>query len=285
MPTGEIWRAPSRCRAISSSPARPRSSASSLKSARTVACTPSSASFGARPRFTPPKSRPGRLGVGGWRSHGSPRCPLLPLVDGLGDARFASWLDRATTRRSEPLSAAGRTPRTPSSPASPGSSRRRSAGRDRTPLASPLARALAAGRRRRRRPRAASSSEMLRALASAGGRQEDDGGQSFRRRPCWHADSLLPQSRGVAGRARLPCRARPDRRRAAARRSRPPKPVRRRGGKDRRMTFRPQPARWFELVTTKAHLAAALGALALTGAVELELRAELRSRSPSARSG
>ncbi|HKN30832.1 MAG TPA: hypothetical protein VJY34_24355 [Roseiarcus sp.] len=41
------------------------------------------------------------------------------------------------------------------------------------------------------------------------------------------------------------------------------------------MTFRPQPARWFELVTTKPHLAAALGALALTGAVELESQAEL----------
>ena len=41
------------------------------------------------------------------------------------------------------------------------------------------------------------------------------------------------------------------------------------------MTFRPQPARWFELVTTKPHLAAALGALALTGAVELESRVEL----------
>ena len=41
------------------------------------------------------------------------------------------------------------------------------------------------------------------------------------------------------------------------------------------MTFRPQPARWFELVTTKPHLAAALGALALTGAVELESGAEL----------
>lgn len=41
------------------------------------------------------------------------------------------------------------------------------------------------------------------------------------------------------------------------------------------MTFRPQPARWFELVTTKAHLAAALGALALTGAVELESRVHL----------
>ena len=38
------------------------------------------------------------------------------------------------------------------------------------------------------------------------------------------------------------------------------------------MTFRPHPARWFELVTTKAHLAAALGALALTGAVEIESR-------------
>ncbi len=38
------------------------------------------------------------------------------------------------------------------------------------------------------------------------------------------------------------------------------------------MMFRPQQARWFELVTTKAHLAAALGALALTGAVELESR-------------
>ncbi len=41
------------------------------------------------------------------------------------------------------------------------------------------------------------------------------------------------------------------------------------------MTFRPLPARWFELVTTKAHVASALGALALTGAVELESRAEL----------
>ena len=41
------------------------------------------------------------------------------------------------------------------------------------------------------------------------------------------------------------------------------------------MTFRPPPARWFELVTTKAHLAAALGALALTGAVELESRIHL----------
>ena len=41
------------------------------------------------------------------------------------------------------------------------------------------------------------------------------------------------------------------------------------------MTFRPQPARWFELVTTKPHLAAALGALALTQAVELESRVEL----------
>ena len=41
------------------------------------------------------------------------------------------------------------------------------------------------------------------------------------------------------------------------------------------MTFRPQPARWFELVTTKTHLAAALGALALTGAVELESRRDL----------
>ena len=38
------------------------------------------------------------------------------------------------------------------------------------------------------------------------------------------------------------------------------------------MTFRPSPARWFELVTTKAHVASALGALALTGAVELESR-------------
>ena len=35
------------------------------------------------------------------------------------------------------------------------------------------------------------------------------------------------------------------------------------------MTFRPLPAHWFELVTTKAHVASALGALALTGAVEL----------------
>ena len=40
------------------------------------------------------------------------------------------------------------------------------------------------------------------------------------------------------------------------------------------MTFRPSPARWFELVTSKAHVASALGALALTGAVELESRAE-----------
>ena len=38
------------------------------------------------------------------------------------------------------------------------------------------------------------------------------------------------------------------------------------------MTFRPSPARWFELVTTKAHVASALGVLALTGAVELESR-------------
>ena len=41
------------------------------------------------------------------------------------------------------------------------------------------------------------------------------------------------------------------------------------------MTFRPLPALWFELVTTKAHVASALGALALTGAVELESRADL----------
>ncbi len=41
------------------------------------------------------------------------------------------------------------------------------------------------------------------------------------------------------------------------------------------MTFRPLPAHWFELVTTKAHVASALGALALTGAVELESRADL----------
>ncbi len=41
------------------------------------------------------------------------------------------------------------------------------------------------------------------------------------------------------------------------------------------MTFRPQPARWFELVTTKAHLAGALGTLALTGTVELESKAHL----------
>ena len=44
------------------------------------------------------------------------------------------------------------------------------------------------------------------------------------------------------------------------------------------MTFRPLPARWFELVTTKEHVAAALGALALTGAVELESRCD-RDRS------
>jgi V/A-type H+/Na+-transporting ATPase subunit I len=41
------------------------------------------------------------------------------------------------------------------------------------------------------------------------------------------------------------------------------------------MTFRPVPARWFELVTTKAHVAAALGALALTGAVELQSGTDL----------
>jgi V/A-type H+/Na+-transporting ATPase subunit I len=36
------------------------------------------------------------------------------------------------------------------------------------------------------------------------------------------------------------------------------------------MSFRPKTARWFELVTTKSNVAAALGALALSGAAELE---------------
>lgn len=40
------------------------------------------------------------------------------------------------------------------------------------------------------------------------------------------------------------------------------------------MSFRPASARWFELVTTNAHVVEALEALALTGAVELEAPAE-----------
>ena len=38
------------------------------------------------------------------------------------------------------------------------------------------------------------------------------------------------------------------------------------------MSVRPVPARWFELVTTSAHVAPALDALARTGAIELEAR-------------
>ena len=41
-------------------------------------------------------------------------------------------------------------------------------------------------------------------------------------------------------------------------------------GKERRMTLRPVPAQWFELVTTREELASVLDALARTGAVQLE---------------
>ena len=42
------------------------------------------------------------------------------------------------------------------------------------------------------------------------------------------------------------------------------------------MTLRPRPTRWFELVTTRAHVADALHTLAETGAVELERRPDLQ---------
>src|SRR5208282_3281592 len=188
--------------------------------------------------------------------------------------RFAAELDRR--RRDARTAGLGRVgfgaPDRPR-PGPAGRGRRRS-GRIGTPLASPLAGALAAGRRLRRRSRAPRRPDASRARL---GRRTagDDGGTIIPPRPHSPADAFFPQSWGVSGRARLPCRARPDRHRAAAGRSGAPQPVRRRRGKDRGMTFRPLPAHWFELVTTKAHVASALGALALTGAVELESRADL----------